>query len=354
MESPLKVALIPPQGQDGRLGDPFLVNVPNAVLSTHLPVTASLRPPLAGLTWRSVLRDPVFTSFFIRMDEDAQAALPHATGGGEHDVNAAGTGVQAPRAPEDGGGGQEGHDDPGSSEPTSSSGVLLQQRSRGRQRHGPQGAAAMPTAQSRDAPHRGPDSGGAGAAPRNNVTRAEGGHLGTGSLLHQQQQPGRARFGHPQGNGVRATPDGKLQGPAAGSLPSTSPLPAAGGGSSRDGNGGNRYGDGGGGLGGAQGGRDRMLITDPEFVRGLMLRALMESAAEEAAGGSGAGGYGGGSEDFDREASPGEGAGHEEESEEESEGEEEEDVWLATVASPHAFVGKAGLVFGFWSKVPYG
>ena len=87
-----------------------------------------------------------------------------------------------------------------------------------------------------------------------------------------------------------------------------------------------------------------MLITDPEFVRGLMLQALMESAAEEAAGGSGTGGYGG-NEDFDREGGD---ADHEEESE------EEEDMWLATVASPHAFVGKAGLVFGFWSKVPYG
>ena len=345
MPSTLTVALIPPQGQDGRLADPFLVNVPNAVLSTHLPVTASLRPPLAGLTWRSVLRDPVFTSFFIRMDEDTQAALPHVlhaafpTGGGEHEVNA-GPDMLAPLTAEDDGG-REGHNDPGSS---SSSGVPQQQRSSGRQRRGP--FAAMPTAQSCDAPHRGSDFGGSGAAPRSNVTRMEGDHLGTGSLLHQQQQqqPGRARFGRPQGTGGRVSPDGKLQGPAAGSSPSIPPLPAAGGGSSRDGNGGNRYGDG--GLGGAQG-RDRMLITDPEFVRGLMLQALMESAAEEAAGGSGVGGYGG-NEDFDREASSGEGADHEEDSE------EEEDVWLATVASPHAFVGKAGLVFGFWSKVPYG
>ena len=33
---------------------------------------------------------------------------------------------------------------------------------------------------------------------------------------------------------------------------------------------------------------------------------------------------------------------------------EEEDVWMEPSGRTRTFIGKAGLVFGFWSKSPYG
>ena len=83
-------------------------------------------------------------------------------------------------------------------------------------------------------------------------------------------------------------------------------------------------------------GRQRLLVID-EHIRGLMHQANIDEDREDSSDG----------EDDDSEA--------DDDDDDDEEETDLEDLWLINkAAGPKAFSGKAGLVFGYWSKAPYG
>ena len=243
--------------------DKFLANIPSSLLAEHRPVNST-----TSLAWSNVLKDPVFTTFFVDMD----------TSSGESEV-------MTPNMDR----------------------MMMSGRA---QCTTDQEEAAKSRRLHRHARRRKPQP-----RPRPISAAMEATQRQPEGIRHVSSgAPSSSSSGAPSSSPHRAT---SLLDHVQTSV-SFYPSPRTG------------------------GGRHHALITDE--IRGLMLRALEHTHEDDSYDSS---------EGFKQH---GDTLSEDEEEDDDDDNEmcEDDNSWMESIGGTRAFIGKSGLVFGFWSKTPYG